>query len=702
MSERPGARILLVEDSRTQAMVLQHLLEQQGLAVRWVESAEAALKRLGRELPDLVITDLNLPGASGEEFCRRMRLGLNTRGVPILLLTSESGAGVEARALESGADDFVGKAEDPEMLLLRIQALLRKSNVQEIFGGAGARAGAAKVLVVEDSATYRQLLLKELAQDGYRLREAERGEQALALLAMEPFDAVVLDLVLPDMSGVDVCRRMAGSRRTVDNAFLVLALTGRETRGDMAELLAAGADDVIGKSRDIAIIRLRLRALLRRKMLYEENTRILREVQERESRMRLERAQRIEAETAARQSELRKAAVVEAALDCVVTIDHDGRIVEFNPAAEATFGYRRSEVVGGRMAELLVPPSLREKHRQGFARYLRTGESTVLNRRIEVSALRKDGGEFPAELTVVRIGTQDPPVFTAFVRDITERRAAREQIERLNAQLEQRVIERTAQLERANKELRQTQAQLVQSAKMASLGQLVAGIAHEINNPSAFVMAHLETVARLSGEVAAEAGPGLGAGSVQKLAKARQRVKDCLEGMERVRELVVKLRTFSRLDEGEFKRASVRENVEAVLAMLRHKVRGRIEIECRFGEPDVIACYPGLLNQALMNIVSNAIDAIEGEGRVEISSGALDGGYEIAVRDSGRGIPPAARERIFEPFFTTKPVGQGVGLGMSITYQIVQKHRGTIDVQSEEGRGTRVALRLPASVEEGA
>src|SRR5262249_32078564 len=133
--------------------------------------------------------------------------------------------------------------------------------------------------------------------------------------------------------------------------------------------------------------------------------------------------ERKRAERAVRESEARKAAILETALDCIITIDHTGRIIDFNPAAEKTFGLSRDQALGRQMAELLVPPSLREEHYRGLARFLATGEGPVLNRRLEMPALRANGTEFPVELTVTRIATEGPPLFTAYLRDITERKS---------------------------------------------------------------------------------------------------------------------------------------------------------------------------------------------------------------------------------------------------------------------------------------
>ena len=251
------------------------------------------------------------------------------------------------------------------------------------------------------------------------------------------------------------------------------------------------------------------------------------------------------------------------------------------------------------------------------------------------------------------------------------------------------------QLETANAELRNKQAQLVQSAKMASLGELVAGVAHEINNPLSFVRSHMTTANLCLGKVDAEIGASLSPQTAEQLARAKSRLREADMGMERIRDLVVKLRVFSRLDEGERKEVRISECVESVLTILQHKFDGRIEVTTHFGHPDLVDCYPSLLNQAIMNLVANAIDAIEDRGEISISTGADADGYVIMVADTGRGIPPEVRDRIFEPFFTTKPVGQGTGLGLSISYSIVERHQGVLEILPRTGGGTLAVIRLP-------
>jgi two-component system NtrC family sensor kinase len=223
----------------------------------------------------------------------------------------------------------------------------------------------------------------------------------------------------------------------------------------------------------------------------------------------------------------------------------------------------------------------------------------------------------------------------------------------------------------------------------------VAGIAHEINNPLAFVMNHRDTVARALEALAPALEPHLDPQRRARWDKSVRRLRDMHEGLERIADLVLKLRTFSRLDEGELKFVRIEESIESVIALLRHRLEPRIRLQRRYGDAKIILCYPGPLNQVLMNVLSNAIDAIEGQGEITVGTAAEGSMLRIRVADTGKGMAPAVRERIFEPFFTTKPVGQGTGLGLSISYGIVQRHGGRIDVRSDPGAGTEVSIRIP-------
>jgi two-component system NtrC family sensor kinase len=288
------------------------------------------------------------------------------------------------------------------------------------------------------------------------------------------------------------------------------------------------------------------------------------------------------------------------------------------------------------------------------------------------------------------------------VKNLLQTRWLHREMKAQNVSLEKQVRETTTlaeQLAETNQRLREAQGHLVQSEKMASLGQLVAGIAHEINNPLAFVINNIFVVQEELAKAAAEV-PIAGSISLSVIHKMRKRVDHMQEGAERVKDLVTKLRTFSRLDEGKLKTVDIHESIESVLLFLRHKMEDRINVERHFTASEPLTCFAGELNQVLMNVIGNAIDSIEGEGTIRLFTGQEDGQFLISIRDTGKGIPNEIRNRVFEPFFTTKPLGSGTGLGLAISYGIVKAHHGSIEFSSEEGTGTEFIVKIPNSYAE--
>jgi two-component system, NtrC family, sensor kinase len=183
------------------------------------------------------------------------------------------------------------------------------------------------------------------------------------------------------------------------------------------------------------------------------------------------------------------------------------------------------------------------------------------------------------------------------------------------------------------------------------------------------------------------------------LRKARTRLEEMREGLDRVKELVLDLRRFSRMDEGKFERVNVAETIDAVLLLMKHKLTGRIVVEKYYVGDQILICSVGRLHQVIMNLISNALDAILEKGTIVITTGRTAEAFVISIRDTGAGIPEEIRGKIFDPFFTTKPIGQGTGLGLAISYGIVQDHGGSIEVQSKEGVGTEFIVKIPLDLE---
>ena len=276
--------------------------------------------------------------------------------------------------------------------------------------------------------------------------------------------------------------------------------------------------------------------------------------------------------------------------------------------------------------------------------------------------------------------------------------AAYEALERLNAELEDRVHKRTAELAtsnvelgRAYDELKRAEVQLVQSEKLASLGRLAAGVAHEINNPVSFIASNVpplrERLERLAGVVPVDAR--------EALDDARELVDVMGRGAERTAAIVRDLRSFSRVGEAPRKAIDLHEAIDVAVRLLEPRWRGRIAIERQYATLPPVHCDPGQMNQVFMNVLANACDAIADRGTVRVRTAARDGHVTVEVEDDGCGIPAERLPHLFDPFFTTKDVGAGTGLGLAIVHGIVTAHGGEIGVTSAVGAGTTVRIVVP-------
>jgi two-component system NtrC family sensor kinase len=269
----------------------------------------------------------------------------------------------------------------------------------------------------------------------------------------------------------------------------------------------------------------------------------------------------------------------------------------------------------------------------------------------------------------------------------------------INLSLEQEVTRRTAEVERRNQELRETlealkraQAELVRSEKMASMGRLVAGIAHEINNPvNAVVNTAGPLESTLEELIGRRGDPTQIAGDVREMLRVIQR------GARRTKEIVQALHNYSRGDDDRLTDVDLHRGLDESLDLLRHHLKNGITVERVYGEVGRVRGHAGQLHQVFMNLITNAAQALGEKGRIKITTVREGGKAVISVTDDGPGIPSDVLPHIFDPFFTTKDVGEGSGLGLSIVHGIVERHGGSISVDSEVGRGTTFTVTLPQS-----
>lgn len=324
-------------------------------------------------------------------------------------------------------------------------------------------------------------------------------------------------------------------------------------------------------------------------------------------------------------------------------------------------------------------------------------------------------------IDAIRVGASDyliKPCELDVLAMCVERALERRMLLR-NARRYKRDLEiRNAELASQKSELIRLQAQIVQSEKMASLGLLAAGVAHELNNPAGFIYSNVDVlrdyIARLSQCLKAYDAVTLPAEAGARVAEIKAQadydrimedlnsvLDDCYLGAERIRDVVQNLKLFSRLDEAEVKRVDLNEGLEATVRLLsRYFKQGQITVRRDYGELPPVNCFAAQLNQVWMNLLVNAAQAIgDGAGEVGIRTRCDGPSVTISIMDTGKGILPENLKKIFDPFFTTKPVGEGTGLGMSISHGIIERHGGTISVTSTPGKGTTFEITIPIDVE---
>lgn len=417
------------------------------------------------------------------------------------------------------------------------------------------------------------------------------------------------------------------------------------------------------------------------------------------------------------------AAIVDSSNDAIISKTLDGIIVSWNASAERIYGYQAEEILGKHIT-LLIPDDRLDEEPKIIER-LKRGECID---HFETVRKRKDGTFIDISLTISPVKDREGNIIGAskIARDISVQQA----ILRDRQQAEAKLQQRTQDLEQALQELKRTQMQMIQAEKLSGLGQLVAGVAHEINNPVNFIYGNLthtndyiQDLFRLlhlyqqhyptpHSDIQQEADNIDLEFLTEDLQKLLQSMK---VGVNRIQGIVASLRNFSRMDEAEMKEVNIHDGIDSTLMILQHRLKAKpnfpqIEVIKHYGTLPQVECYAGQLNQVFMNILCNAIDALEDHFHPSTSQAELQAAptitirtelidhdrVRIAIADNGRGIPESVKQHLFNPFFTTKPIGKGTGLGMSISYEIIhKKHQGCLTCLSAPGQGTEFVIEIP-------
>jgi len=517
----------------------------------------------------------------------------------------------------------------------------------------------AQLLIIDDEPGILETLSDIFTAKGYAVQKATSGKAAMKCVASRHIDLALIDIQLPDMSGIEVLHQLKRQQPSIQ----CCVMTGNASVQDAITALKGGAGDFFVKPLVIEQVERRLATAL-------ENMQLMKDLASSQEQYRL---------------------VTEKANDAIIIMNDTGKVTYWNPAAERIFGYDFAEIYGRDLHETLMPSHLAEHYQKGFSHFSKTGEGAAIGKTLELSAIHKDGHEFPIELSLSIMRRNSHWQAVAIVRDITERIKAQEE------------------LARQHQELKETQSMVVQQEKLASIGHIAAGVAHEINNPLGYITSNLrslgkyaikleEYVTGLQGRLQ-EAGMEEHDRSQRKkinfiMTDLKALVEESLQGAKKVKTIVDSLKNFARHDE-EMHFTDLNECVENALTVVWNELKYRGTVTREYGKIGPVSCVAGQIGQVLMNLLVNAADVINEDGVVGIRTWSEEDMACVAISDNGPGIPDDLQTKIFEPFFTTKEVGKGTGLGLSISLEIVKRHNGTLTVDSKEGRGTTFTLRLP-------
>ena len=750
-------RILIVNDDPVQLRILAKHLEKSGKEAITCAEGEEALRKLREiESVDMIITDLYMPGIDGWKLCRLLRSieFSDFNKIPILVMSATfSGSDAEEITRELGANGFISVPYNPEILRSTIENILlgkveqRELRVLVVEDSESLRGTICEGLreygysVFEASNGNQAYSLFEEVNpevvildyhlpehDGAELLTAFKLPQSQAAVLVTTGDAnPELAMKVTKMGAdafvrkpfkigylIDLCEKIRREwsllrvekllddrtlelRRILETSVDGIVIT--DTSGCIVQINSAvekmleySKDEIVGKNiwelmplddkdheKAVRIIKkLKIKERMtgveqvwKRKdgnlFHVELNLSILKDAEGNTTGAMAsirDITDRKRAGEEIKDSEERYHSLIENAIDAIISVNEEGVIVTFNKKAEEMYGYDREEILG-KSVLLLVPPQYREKQKEAMEKFKEVKASKVIGRTVETKGFRKDGREFPVETSVFGLEINGEHVFTSFVRDITSRK--------------------------------EMEDKLLQSEKLRSLGELAGGVAHNFNNTLAVILGRTQLLGRSFETLI---GKQERRKSIDDLKKSLAIIeKAAFDGVDTVR----RIQEFSRKrgDDKNFTGVDLNEVIEHTLEFTKVRWKDeagakgiKINIQKELSLIFPIEGSGSELREVFINIMNNALDAMPKGGQISIKTFVDNSHVVVLVKDTGIGIPKDIKDRIFDPFFTTKGV-QSTGLGMSASYGIINRHRGTITVDSVEGQGTTFSIKFP-------
>jgi len=652
-------RVLIVDDSLTVRMDIGEALQAEGFETVLCADLRSARDALVREGAVLVVLDIVLPDGDGLDFLKELRSSPATAQIPVMLLSTASEVLNRVRGIDEGAEEYVGRPYDLGQVVARARTLTQ----------AAVSGGVSRLLAVDDSVTYLQELGSQLRQEGYYVVLAKSGEEALQLLEAQQVDCILLDLLMPGMSGQDTCRRI--KERAEWRDIPLVMLTARDDRDAMIQGINAGADDYIAKSADFDVLKARLRAQLRRKHFEDENRRI------REKLVRTETEAIAHNEAEAEQRKLNQLlrdqqfytrSLIEANIDAIMTTDPRGIISDVNKQMEALTGCTRDELIGAPFKGFFTDPARAEA-----AIKLVLSAKKVTD--YELTACARDGTKTVVSCNATTFYDRDRTLQGVFAaaRDVTKSK-------------------------RVEVELSQAKAEAESASQTKS--DFLACMSHEIRPPMNAIMDIADLLAKTA--LSPEQDK-----YVQIFRRAGDNLLNLINDILDLSEVEA---SQLELEQTGF---SLNELLEKVTERVEGKARGKgLTLACEIA-PNVPVNLVGdatRLRQVLLTLMGNAIKFTEyGEVSLLITpdvDSSVPTALRFTVSDTGIGIPAEQFSRVFERFTqadssTTRRFG-GSGLGLTISKRLVELMGGRIWCESTVGRGSVFSFVVPFEIRAGA